>query len=69
MYPMFLKRGSMACPSWFEVIRFCHRYVASDPEQPFMGDILDNPLLRERKFVFSNRYEGGKQLGALNSAL
>ena len=29
-----------------------------------MGDIFDNPRLRERKFVFSNRHDAGRQLGA-----
>jgi len=28
-----------------------------------MDDIIDNPLLRERKFVFSNRHDAGRQLG------
>ncbi|MGA2913759.1 MAG: phosphoribosyltransferase family protein [Methanoregula sp.] len=29
-----------------------------------MGEILDNPRFRERRFVFSNRQDAGKQLGA-----
>jgi putative phosphoribosyl transferase len=32
-------------------------------EHPFMGEILDNPELRERKFVFSDRQDAGKKLG------
>ena len=28
-----------------------------------MGGILDNPQLRERRFVFTDRQDGGKQLG------
>jgi predicted phosphoribosyltransferase len=30
-----------------------------------MGDIIDNPRLRERRFVFSSRHDAGRQLGAL----
>jgi predicted phosphoribosyltransferase len=29
-----------------------------------MGDIIDNPRLRERRFVFSSRHDAGRQLGA-----
>lgn len=29
-----------------------------------MGDIFDNPRLRERRYVFSNRHDAGRQLGA-----
>jgi putative phosphoribosyl transferase len=32
-------------------------------EHPSMGSILDNPELRERKFVFSDRQDAGRQLG------
>ncbi len=28
-----------------------------------MGTILDNPELRERRFVFSDRQDAGKKLG------
>jgi putative phosphoribosyl transferase len=33
-----------------------------------MGDIFDDPRLRERKFVFSDRHDAGKQLGAFLAA-
>jgi putative phosphoribosyl transferase len=29
-----------------------------------MGDIIDNPRLRERRYVFSSRHDAGRQLGA-----
>ena len=29
-----------------------------------MGEIIDNPRLREQRFVFSDRHDAGKQLGA-----
>ena len=28
-----------------------------------MGEVIDNPLLRERRFVFSDRHDAGRQLG------
>ena len=34
-----------------------------------MGDITDNPRLRERKYVFENRHDAGRQLGALLKTL
>jgi predicted phosphoribosyltransferase len=34
-----------------------------------MGDIVDNPLLRERKFVFSDRHDAGRQLGVFIKTL
>ncbi|RPI37542.1 MAG: phosphoribosyltransferase [Methanoregulaceae archaeon] len=34
-----------------------------------MGDITDNPLLREQKFVFEDRHDAGRQLGALVQTL
>jgi putative phosphoribosyl transferase len=34
-----------------------------------MGDITDNPRLRERKYVFENRHDAGRQLGALIKTL
>jgi putative phosphoribosyl transferase len=34
-----------------------------------MGDILDNPRLRERKFVFLDRHDAGRQLGAFLKTL
>jgi predicted phosphoribosyltransferase len=30
-----------------------------------MGEILDNPQLREKRFVFADRHDAGRQLGAL----
>lgn len=30
-----------------------------------MGIIIDNPLLRDKKFVFSDRHDAGRKLGAL----
>ena len=39
-------------------------YAPEDPEQPLMGDLIDNPRLREQKFVFEDRHDAGKQLGA-----
>ncbi|MGA2122237.1 MAG: phosphoribosyltransferase family protein [Methanoregula sp.] len=30
-----------------------------------MGDITDNPRLRERRYVFEDRHDAGRQLGAL----
>ena len=32
-----------------------------------MGGILDNPQFRERRFVFSDRQDAGKKLGASSS--
>jgi len=34
-----------------------------------MGDITDNPRLRERTFVFEDRHDAGRQLGALVQTL
>ncbi len=34
-----------------------------DFQHPCMGGILDNPQLRERRFVFTDRQDAGKQLG------
>ncbi len=34
-----------------------------------MGDILDNPRLRERKFVFLDRHDAGRQLGTFLKTL
>jgi len=34
-----------------------------------MGDIIDNPRLRERRFVFSDRHDAGRQLGAFIKTL
>ncbi len=34
-----------------------------------MGDIVDNPHLRERSFVFSDRHDAGRQLGAFMKTL
>jgi len=40
-----------------------------NPEQPHMGDIIDAPALRERLFVFSDRHDAGRQLGAFLKTL
>ena len=34
-----------------------------------MGNIVDNPRLREQRFVFSDRHEAGKQLGGFLASL
>lgn len=34
-----------------------------------MGEIIDNPRLRERRFVFSSRHDAGRQLGAFLKTL
>jgi predicted phosphoribosyltransferase len=34
-----------------------------------MDEITDNPLLRERRFVFADRHDAGRQLGALVKTL
>ena len=34
-----------------------------------MGDIIDNPRLQERRFVFSDRHDAGRQLGAFLKTL
>lgn len=34
-----------------------------------MGDVIDNPWLREQTFVFSDRHDAGKQLGAFIKTL
>ncbi len=34
-----------------------------------MGDIIDNPRLRDRKFVFTDRHDAGRQLGTLVKTL
>ena len=49
--------------------RIHNRYMPPDPEHPCMGNILDNPRLTERRFVFSDRHDAGEQLGALVSTL
>ncbi len=38
-------------------------------EQPHMGNIVDNPRFRGRKFVFSDRHDAGRQLGAFIKTL
>jgi len=40
-------------------------YAPKAPEEPLMGNITDNPTLRERRFVFEDRHDAGRQLGAL----
>lgn len=44
-------------------------YAPEDPEQPLMGNITDNPRLREQRFVFEDRHDAGRQLGALVKTL
>ena len=39
-------------------------YTPVVPEQPLMGEITDNPRLRDRRFVFLDRHDAGRQLGA-----
>ena len=39
-------------------------YAPEVPEQPLMGDITDNSRLREQRFVFVDRHDAGRQLGA-----
>jgi predicted phosphoribosyltransferase len=34
-----------------------------------MGDITDNPCLREQRFIFEDRHDAGRQLGALVQTL
>jgi len=34
-----------------------------------MGDIIENPRLREQRFVFSSRYDAGRQLGSFLKTL
>jgi predicted phosphoribosyltransferase len=48
---------------------FRNHYVQLDPEQPHMGEIFDNPRLRERRFIFSDRHDAGRQLGAFIKTL
>jgi predicted phosphoribosyltransferase len=50
-------------------VRFRNHYGIADAEHSHMGDIVDNPLLRERKFVFSSRHDAGRQLGAFLKTL
>jgi putative phosphoribosyl transferase len=40
-----------------------NRFILRDFQHPCMGGILDNPQLRERRFVFSDRLDAGKHLG------
>jgi predicted phosphoribosyltransferase len=35
------------------------------PEPPFMGEIIENPRLRDQRFVFTDRHDAGRQLGSL----
>jgi putative phosphoribosyl transferase len=44
-------------------------YVPVNPEEPFMGAITDNPRMRERTYVFSDRHDAGRQLGAFVKTL
>jgi hypothetical protein len=44
-------------------------YVPVNPEEPFMGLITDIPRLRERTYVFSDRHDAGRQLGAFLKTL
>jgi putative phosphoribosyl transferase len=39
-------------------------YAPEVPEHPLMGDITDNSRLREQRFVFVDRHDAGRQLGA-----
>ncbi len=48
---------------------FRNHYVPWDAEQAHMGDIIDNPHLREQRFVFSSRHDAGRQLGAFLKTL
>jgi putative phosphoribosyl transferase len=48
---------------------FRNHYVPPDPEQQHMGEIIDNPRLRERKHVFSDRHDAGRQLGTFIKTL
>ena len=43
---------------------FRNHYEPWDPEQAHMGEIIDIPRLREQRFVFSDRHDAGRQLGA-----
>jgi len=47
------------------VVSFRKDYVPSDPEHLHMGEIIENPRLHNRKYIFSDRHDAGKQLGAL----
>ena len=44
-------------------------YAPEAPEQPLMGNITDNPRLRKQRFVFEDRHDAGRQLGALVQTL
>jgi len=48
---------------------FRNHYVSWDAEQAHMGDIIDNPRLREQQFVFSGRHDAGRRLGAFLKTL
>jgi predicted phosphoribosyltransferase len=58
--------GSFYTAGKHAVPEFCDHYVyvSLSPEQPHMGDISDDPRLRERTFVFFDRHDAGRQLGA-----
>jgi predicted phosphoribosyltransferase len=60
----FYKKQNMANKS----VSHCHfrnYYVVPGAEFRSMSDILENPLLHNRKYVFSDRHDAGKQLGVL----
>jgi predicted phosphoribosyltransferase len=48
---------------------FRNYYVVPDAEFRSMSGILENPLLHNRKYVFSDRHDAGKQLGVLVKTL
>jgi predicted phosphoribosyltransferase len=61
-------------PGFFQSSFFCsaasrNLNVPEAPEQSLMGDVTDNPTLRERRFVFEDRHDAGRQLGALLQTL
>jgi putative phosphoribosyl transferase len=54
---------------FFRQVSSRNLYTLENPEQPLMGDITDNPRLREQRFVFSDRHDAGRQLGAFIKTL
>lgn len=61
----FLWFDHHAVPSAVLIFEQCRNvYGKERPEEPLMGGIIDNPRLREQRFVFRDRHDAGRQLGA-----
>jgi putative phosphoribosyl transferase len=46
-----------------------NHYLSPNPEQPYMGEIIDDPRLRDKNRVFTGRHDAGRKLGAFIKTL